>query len=860
MHTPIADSDEVREIDTLGVETAEPEIHMLNASWGPEGMTQDSQQPFSGDPKSDTALISFPKSTPLPLEIDSDISSHLVTSDECKTENHQGDARTLDASIHLSPISSSLEISNEDSKQGAPLEDMENTPLNSSLNNMTSEEYGEEKKPASADRAFFPGADTCPDGNICGFNHLMPENQLTIPPDLTVLASDSSSGDEIDNNEQPVSPFVQDNTNTYGLDRSYEPATEGVEQSASIQQSPPYLEAKEVMPVLMQNSTNAPQSDPSPLQNVDMESEGQAIHPFLASSEAPEDVPHWSQYADPHADPTIPFCKFFAQARCTQGYACSFRHSITANEYALLFRDPQPPLWNSGTQLLRAGCAVPSAVSTFGICKFYPLGTCRNGDACTYLHAPAPIFMSTDSEPMEGWVAYNEPAIPPHPGWESRPCRYYAETGYCRNGDECQFHHVAHAQSPEGMRDGQDDGRNTRYNDGTGERVTWRARPCKYSRGANCWKGDKCTFLHDNANAEEEHKDGWEETISNGWHEGADGWDTAADGWGAPNAEGWGEPKNDGEVPAADKDVDKDEGMSMAGGAIDDVLLSKQSAVDGLAEAKSCLMEDKRPINDKTAQSAPRTTRASNLCRFYNRGRCNWGIRCADRHDGPDNETPDDTRGETTETRWDVPLQAPEDQCQDQVEDNALAKDPWDDPLQADEPHYEPIIPVDIGDSWGEVSETPWDVPVQVDKPSQTRLASDLSSENNGLRQSDDTGNDVAASNIHKWALTVADEGVESQSLDDEKTWSIPWSDNVAEPTTPVRIRAPCKAFGQGFCNKGDSCRYLHITPPNPLSEAQRLAVAEVSAFRKHYNTFDNIRILGFGNWHRGWRPDGVRH
>jgi hypothetical protein len=379
------------------------------------------------------------------------------------------------------------------------------------------------------------------------------------------------------------------------------------------------------------------------------------------------------------------------------------------------------------------------------------------------------------------------------------------ENGYCGRGDKCRFSHEVDAQN---------DGHAEWQNNGNKESVVQRTRSCKYFSEGNCKKGDKCTFMHDNSNTQEERGSGWGETTSNGWGE-------TADGWGAPNADGWGEPTSDS---WAENNDNNDKGTTVAEGAIGDIPPAEQS---GPTEAEPRMMENKRCRSDKTTWSASGTTRGSSLCRFYARGQCACGIRCIYWHDRANNNTPpEDSWGESS---WDISPQA-ERKYHNGVENDAPADDSWRElPWDVTSEHcHDPVdIETPAKDSWGDMTETPWDDPVQ--DHSQASLANDLSHQEDGLGQTDNAQNDASSSNIHKWALTVADKSEMAPDNDDEKTWSTPWSDNVAESATPARIHAPCKAFGQGYCHKGDACRYRHIAPPDPVVE---LTLAEVSARR----------------------------
>lgn len=114
-------------------------------------------------------------------------------------------------------------------------------------------------------------------------------------------------------------------------------------------------------------------------------------------------APHWTEYADPHADPFVAFCKFFARGRCKNGALCTYRHALTVQEFLLLFR-LEPLLWSSqisvpGENVQEFASVQPplqpphelpqlplQTPSSFGACAFYPLGKCRNGEKCPFAH------------------------------------------------------------------------------------------------------------------------------------------------------------------------------------------------------------------------------------------------------------------------------------------------------------------------------------------------------------------------------------------------------------------------------------------------------------------------------------------
>ncbi|KJA23594.1 hypothetical protein HYPSUDRAFT_201311 [Hypholoma sublateritium FD-334 SS-4] len=322
--------------------------------------------------------------------------------------------------------------------------------------------------------------------------------------------------------------------------------------------------------------------------------------------------PHWSQYADPLGDPQTPFCKAFAQGVCTAGAACRFRHVLTPAEYTHLFHDQQPNLWTLPT----APIAIPAAAAQLSVapyssppttnqvespvndvsppvpassallqpptlsgkkkpCDFYPLGKCRNGEACPYAHTqhPAPaVQQGYDHD------AYHRP--PPdrydsdrgHSSGSQRPrdqfdapCKFYTNYGNCNRGPTCKYRHG-------------DETHADRDRDRGGYRERRRER-----RPAD-----------DAPPPEESSKPDAEAEDNNGWDVSNDSW--ANDPWGpqTTDASDWLTP----DAPAANANTAADEW----------------------------------PPTDDNSPSAPWVV-APVPCRFFARGNCRKGEKCPDRHD-----------------------------------------------------------------------------------------------------------------------------------------------------------------------------------------------------------------------------------
>ncbi|CAA7265107.1 unnamed protein product [Cyclocybe aegerita] len=183
---------------------------------------------------------------------------------------------------------------------------------------------------------------------------------------------------------------------------------------------------------------------------------------------------HWSQFADPLANPNTPFCKLHAQGRCLLDEACRFRHSLTVAEYSSLFHDLQPNLWTlqrvaSSSQMQQEWQQIPPiappsvpvhqavdiqspqpplstqptaqanlSTSTFGQeCKFYPIGKCRNGDLCPYKHTqhPPTELQETTANGSDDWN------FGAHRPTSNLPCKFFARRGVCDRGDTCRYRH-----------------------------------------------------------------------------------------------------------------------------------------------------------------------------------------------------------------------------------------------------------------------------------------------------------------------------------------------------------------------------------------------------------------------------------
>lgn len=185
----------------------------------------------------------------------------------------------------------------------------------------------------------------------------------------------------------------------------------------------------------------------------------QIVYPHVS-----EVVPHWSQFADPHANPSIPFCKLLAQGKCSEDELCRFRHSLTVDEYSLLFHDQQPNLWtlsrtnaptglhleqlsqqsytytdrNYNSEYVEAPQLNPTTSQIRKECLFFSLGKCRNGTACPFQHVPSKEPATSQPEEVdEGW---DGPQSSSRQRSQKR-CNHFAKRGVCPYGSSCNYSH-----------------------------------------------------------------------------------------------------------------------------------------------------------------------------------------------------------------------------------------------------------------------------------------------------------------------------------------------------------------------------------------------------------------------------------
>ncbi|RDB23915.1 hypothetical protein Hypma_009070 [Hypsizygus marmoreus] len=493
--------------------------------------------------------------------------------------------------------------------------------------------------------------------------------------------------------------------------------------------------------------------------------------PTSSIAEAP--TPHWSDYADKYADRNVAFCRFFAKGQCINGYACRFRHSLSVSEYASLFLDAQPFLWSPQFQQ-PSEFVKPSTVSAFGICKFYPLGKCKNGDACSYLHvAPTqPILEQIVPQEDQSELPWNVPpetSPPSEQNQQIRPCRSYMTSGYCKRGDSCYYSHVASDVMGYSEQPADSAYQSWHNNDGNawGESSAPREdrpvrtprRPCKWFLQGTCHRGDQCTFLHERPVEDAPNP---ADDDDNGWNANATGWDDPEPNTNHNEPMGWGpEPQlEETRPPPADAWPDDDE-------------------------------------NDPWAPPKPP------ICTYYARGRCLKGARCNLRHEL--DQKPPAVLVKEPETPFSTGA-TPNGANEHDIDTATVGGEGRSSSGRPDDSDTDnELVPWHEASEQLEQREVHTPTPREEGNPQETAVPV--------LQMERQEADEPTLGEKHE------DDTKPSLVNDDENTWAVEWPTEPDEPVAPVRIQRPCKAFGQGYCEFGDSCVYLHIVEPDPTTQ-----------------------------------------
>lgn len=237
---------------------------------------------------------------------------------------------------------------------------------------------------------------------------------------------------------------------------------------------------------------------------------------------------HWCRFADGTTDPTVAFCKAFAQNKCSNATSdtCAFRHCLTPWEYTLLFKDPQPLQFSLPKSLIRndspenttmikspsftlhwSHFADPTCDSQVAFCKLYAEHTCLQDLSCKYRHCltlEEYTLLFKDPQPnlisVGGAVRDPSTMMPQQRSSSQRrvPCSYFKKgKGGCKNGVNCPFlHECSNVHATSSCNDANCSFCSSTL--GTMDQVWPRAsqKLCNFWSKGTCKYGDKCPFVH----------------------------------------------------------------------------------------------------------------------------------------------------------------------------------------------------------------------------------------------------------------------------------------------------------------------------------------------------------------------------
>ncbi|KAF8963432.1 hypothetical protein BDZ97DRAFT_1701588 [Flammula alnicola] len=319
-----------------------------------------------------------------------------------------------------------------------------------------------------------------------------------------------------------------------------------------------------------------------------------------------------------------------------QGDSCRFRHSITPDEYTMLFHDQQPNLWT----LQRNPDAVPQQqASQFSIptfvnqqlytnspmgdqtafiqpsasvsstfvreCTFFPLGKCRNGDRCPYRHSQPPE--APDTAPVNSdqeWGPAPSQNASRGQSKYSAPCKFFMDRGYCNRGDSCRYRH---GDEPDG----------NNHSSGPSGPDSSTAHPAGEEENGS-WEDNTKTITGKVADEAADDDNGWAAPVDNSW-----GISTNESSWGPTTS------TTTSRKPKVCYQF-AENGRCRRGDACQYSHDAEPKPSVSWGNAKSS--GDEWPPTDDSSHSAPWVVSAS-PCPYYAKGACRKRADCPHHHD-----------------------------------------------------------------------------------------------------------------------------------------------------------------------------------------------------------------------------------
>lgn len=228
-------------------------------------------------------------------------------------------------------------------------------------------------------------------------------------------------------------------------------------------------------------------------------------------------------------------CKYFLQGTCQKGTACSFAHGEhELNTAAPPQMGAEAAAMAEFNALVAGGAGGKAGGKGFKtrMCNYFMMGTCTKGEACTFAHGEHE--MQPGGNPNAGMPMMSASADgSTSSGFKTRMCKFFM-MGQCQKGEACSYAHGEHEIQPGkggmmggmkgkgkgdmmggfGMMGGMGKGMGMMgkgmgmmalgmgggWGKGGGKSDgprPFKTKMCNFHLEGRCTKGDACTFAHD---------------------------------------------------------------------------------------------------------------------------------------------------------------------------------------------------------------------------------------------------------------------------------------------------------------------------------------------------------------------------